>query len=85
MRRELGGGSWRSAARQPSSTVVRERLDGDDVDQRPRPLEVGQELVPEADALADAPSSSPGTSATVSWRPSSASTVPSEGASVVNG
>ena len=56
----------------------------DHVQQQPRPLQVREELVAEADALARA-LDQPGTSATVSWRPSGASTVPSTGASVVNG
>ena len=56
----------------------------DHVHEHPRALQVREELVAEPDALARA-LDQPRTSATVSCRPSGASTVPSIGASVVNG
>ena len=67
-----------------------ELLDGivcrgvDHVHEHARAFEVSEKLVAEPDALARA-LDQPGTSATVSWRPSGASTVPSTGSSVVNG
>ena len=53
------------------------------VDEQPRPLDVGEELVPEPGALL-APSIRPGMSAITSCRPSPSS-VPRTGFRVVNG
>ena len=61
-----------------------ERREVEHVDEQPRALDVGEEVVAEARRRSLAPSISPGMSAITSWR-SSASSVPSTGSSVVNG
>ena len=66
----------------PVVGVVLRRVDH--VQQQVRALEVREELVAKADGFARALDQS-GMSATTSWRPSDDSTVPSTGASVVNG
>ena len=61
-----------------------QRREVEHVHQQPGALDVREEVVAEPGAVADAPSISPGMSASTSWR-SSASIVPSTGSSVVNG
>jgi hypothetical protein len=64
--------------REARPRLIERQAGVDGVQEQPRPLEVGQEGVAEADALGRA-LEQPGTSTTVSWAPSPISTVPEDG------